>query len=380
MNTKLKKLFGNRLRSEFNDLKRTPEVISKELSIDISLINDILEGKSSVLQINNFLKKIEKKYPIDVYDLYLIRDDCENGIKILKNKDSKNSSRIFERKLKSGIKIPYYEYRDTSMSKLGPFKPEWIRELSLVNNSDPENQSVVYNNGHFLHQMTFFIGEVNFYWIENGKKFCKEMNTGDSNYISPFYPHSFTSRNPKKDGIIIAVTFGGNVRRAQKELYWLGENRVKKFMQLAKKRYGNNKTPVITSTKNQFKNFKTYSIKELASHEKLTYFRGFEILIKKRCNCDKIFESEYHGYLFNFGSATFIFKWSLDGKKYQKNISPGDSVYIQPFISYSFCNESNENVNLIIYEVSGTLSQETQSELSLFNENDRIANEYMSWF
>ena len=41
------------------------------------------------------------------------------------------------------------------MSKLGPFKPEWIKELRNVNDSDPRNPEIAYNNGHFLHQLTF---------------------------------------------------------------------------------------------------------------------------------------------------------------------------------------------------------------------------------
>jgi methylphosphonate synthase len=39
----------------------------------------------------------------------------------------------------------------------------------------------------------------------------------------PFYPHSFASRDPKQTALILAVTFGGDVRRAQKELYALGQ-------------------------------------------------------------------------------------------------------------------------------------------------------------
>ena len=64
-----------------------------------------------------------------------------------------------------------------------------------------------YNKGHILHQFTFFIGDVNFYWKDSLGFQCKQMKTGDSNYIPPFVPHSFTSRNIKKPGLIIAVTF-----------------------------------------------------------------------------------------------------------------------------------------------------------------------------
>ena len=93
------------------------------------------------------------------------------------------------------------------MQKNVPIYPEWIKPLVVVNNNKPQNNLVCYNKGHILHQFTFFIGEVNFYWKDNFGYHCKEMNTGDSNYIPPFIPHSFTSRNKKELGLIIAVTF-----------------------------------------------------------------------------------------------------------------------------------------------------------------------------
>ena len=84
---------------------------------------------------------------------------------------------------------PYYLYKDTIMSKLSPFRPELITELTIVKDNKPENRLVKFNNGHFLHQFTYFIGPVNFYYIKNNKKIVAKMNTGDSMYISPYVPH-----------------------------------------------------------------------------------------------------------------------------------------------------------------------------------------------
>ena len=223
------KLVGARIRSELNDLKRTSDAVGTELGIDVDKINQILDGNCSFEEVNLLISKMGEIYPIDVSDLYIPHNDCLHGIKIMRAYESNVSSRIFDRKDRNGSRTPYYEYRDTAMSRLGPFKPEWIRELRVVNDSDPENPDIAYNNGHFLHQMTFSIGPVNFYWTNiNGKKFSVEMNTGDSNYITPFYSHSFASRNPNEDAVIIAVTFGGDVRRAQKELYSLGGDQIEK--------------------------------------------------------------------------------------------------------------------------------------------------------
>ena len=104
----------------------------------------------------------------------------------------------------------------------GPFRPEWIKELRVVEDNDAYNPDVQYNNGHLMMQTTFFIGPVNFYYELRGKKYCFEANTGDSNFISPFVKHSFTSRDPNEDAIIIAVTYGGGVRKALPDFARMG--------------------------------------------------------------------------------------------------------------------------------------------------------------
>ena len=217
------KNLGKRILSEANDLKRTIGSLAEDLGMEKALVKKIVKGESTLEDSYDMIKRMGSIYPIDVSDLYLIKDDCDRGIKIMTAEDSISSSRIFDRMDKKNIRTPYYEYRDTAMSKLGPFKPEWIKQLRVVSDSDPTNPDVIYNNGHFMHQTTLFVGPVNFYWEVDGQKFCSEMNTGDSNYITPYWPHSFTNRNPEQEAYILAITFGGDVRRAQKELYVLGE-------------------------------------------------------------------------------------------------------------------------------------------------------------
>ena len=217
------KSIGSRILSEANDLKRTVSALANDIDVDKKLMQKIIDGECELKDTYEVLRKMGAVYPIDISDLYLIEDDCKNAVKIMKANESSSTSRIFNRINKNKKYTPYYEYRDTAMSILGPFKPEWIKELRNVVNNDPYNPDVAYNNGHFMHQTTLFVGPVNFYWEVNGQKFCREMNTGDSNYITPYWPHSFTNREPKKEAYILAITFGGDVRRAQKELYALGD-------------------------------------------------------------------------------------------------------------------------------------------------------------
>ena len=215
------KIQGKRILSELNDLKRTTEAAASELGFTEEFTLGVIEGTKTEREIMDFIWAMGERYPIDPYDLIIPKNDTQMGVKIMRRKESELSKRIFNRKNKDGEKTPYYEYRDTAMSRTAPFKPEWIKELRVVSDNNPENPDVAYNNGHFMHQMTFFLGPANFYYDIYGKKFCQEMNTGDSNYITPFFPHSFTSRSKDEEALIIAVTFGGEVRRAQKEIYSL---------------------------------------------------------------------------------------------------------------------------------------------------------------
>jgi len=229
MNKNYLKQIGSRILSEANDLKRTIDALAKEIGLDRDYLVKVIEGNASFEDARKVIGLMGEKYPIDSSDLYLIDDDCKNGVIHFSSQKSKESSRIFNRLDSNGNKTPYYEYRDTAMSKISPFKPEWIKEIRVVNDSNPKNPDVAYNNGHFMHQITFFVGPVNFYYIKNGKSYCEEMNTGDSNYITPFTPHSFTSRNKDKVAYIVAITFGGDVRRAQKEIYSLGLDKIQNY-------------------------------------------------------------------------------------------------------------------------------------------------------
>ena len=219
----LVKAMGARIKSELNDLKRTPESCAQELGMPLEQLQRILDGSATASETLAFVDTLGDHYPIDKSDLLLLADDCVDGARIMRSAESKASARIFDRADRTGARTPYYEYRDTAMSRLGPFKPEWIKEERVVDDVSADNPDVVYNNGHLMHQITFFIGPVNFYYKSGDRSHCVEMTTGDSNYIMPFFPHSFASRDPDQTALIIAVTFGGDVRRAQKELYALGE-------------------------------------------------------------------------------------------------------------------------------------------------------------
>jgi hypothetical protein len=218
MQPRLNNKIGARILSEANDLKRTPHALALELGYNLDYVLNVLAGNESTDNTIIFAKKMAQIYPVKLNDLLIDLDDSSSGVTIFRSAPSKSSSRIFERENSQGIKLPYYEYRDTAMSRLSPFRPEWITPLVTVNDNSPDNQAVVYNRGHLLHQTTFFVGQVNFYWQINGKSYVKEMNTGDSNIITPFYPHSFASRDANNLGLIIACTYAGSFKKSLNEL------------------------------------------------------------------------------------------------------------------------------------------------------------------
>ncbi|WP_165485584.1 hypothetical protein [Protofrankia symbiont of Coriaria ruscifolia] len=215
-------LVGARILSEANDLKRDSHALATELRLDHATIDQVIAGRATPEIVDEVICRMGEVYPIDETDLRILPDDCDSGIKIMRAEESRATSRVFRRPDRNGNLEPYYEYRDTAFSRLSPFRPEWIRELRVVSDCNPDNPDVAFNHGHFLHQYSMYVGPVNHYWEVDGQRYAIEMTTGDSSYTTPFRPHTFTSRSATERALILAVTFGGNVRRAQRELYALG--------------------------------------------------------------------------------------------------------------------------------------------------------------
>jgi choline kinase/transcriptional regulator with XRE-family HTH domain len=195
---------GENFRAILNDLKRRPEDAAAELGVPLAEIEGIIGGRTSLPP--SLVEKAIATWPVSPRDFYLLEDDAPSGVRIHRAADSERSSRVMSR-----AGADYYEYRDTAMSSLAQFRPEWIKELCIVDDNDPDNPAVQWNNGHFLHQFTYFVGPVNFYYRgPDGTKRVAVMQTGDSMYISPFVPHSFASRRNEQGelGVILALTYG----------------------------------------------------------------------------------------------------------------------------------------------------------------------------
>jgi len=442
------KSIGTRILCELNDLKRTPETAAKELGLSIDKLKLILNGCASEKDSYDLIRKMGQVYPIDHLHLHLLKDDTINGVKFVSSEYSKESKRVYNRSNKDGRPTEYYEYRDTAMSKLSLFKPEWISVLREVEDSNPNNPDVIMNNGHFMHQVTLFIGPVNFYYEdESGTRYCCEMNTGDSNYITPFVKHSFASRNEDEFTCILAVTFGADVCRAQRELYALGHSTLESYII-------NDYDPRHLIKQFMYNNFFTIDIldslvndvdiKEVfSSNRELSYREIREIanvlgvsisdIMKTSCSKEEqcvikyikdIVPSKYsnkqqelydiytlartpmvpsmtnsiirvltndhdmenhlqkslHSYIINFGSAPVELMWEHNDKQFTKIINKFDSVYLKPFIKFSFANKQTKSGKLMIVGIPSSINTQTQKELSAMIKPNRVINELETWY
>src|SRR3989338_6329310 len=347
---------GRNLRGLLNDLKRDVPTAAKELGISEQELNSYIAGEMIIPLL--LINKAVEIWPLNIRDFFILEDDTSNGMLFFSKEKSESSSRILKRGGQD-----YYEYRDTAMSKGSTFRPEWIKELVIVENNDPFSKKIFWNKGHFLHQFTYFVGPVNFYYEVNGKKYCVPMNTGDSMYITPYVPHTFTTRKNEKGefGFILAVTFGGKIfGDAQQELSLLGHDLSKDFLI----DYSNNPTgniikkfreqmdkialtlkipsreliplqledPVIIVLYNNARKWQnnSYTFVELSSPIKLPYLKAFEVNINtnQKSYFIKVIS---HQYLYNV-SAENILLYFIDTSNTFKEVllRPNDSVYLKP--------------------------------------------------
>jgi len=445
------KSIGARVLCELNDLKRTIETAAQELGYQLDNLKNILKGNCTEKEILDLINKMGQTYPIDHLQLCLLKDDTINGIRFFDSKQSKESSRIYKRPNRSGQLTNYYDYRDTAMSKLSLFKPEWIQVLREVDDSDPHNADVIMNNGHFMHQVTMFIGPVNFYYEDSsGKRHCCEMNTGDSNYITPFMKHSFTSRDKSSFTCILAVTFGADVSRAQRELYAIGTSAIENLnigvhgasRKLIQQHMDNNfftddildsmidlpdfninsllnSSRIITDTEYEtiasvlgvdvyqlkapnnkkedeciikyiknltphsfcVNNKKRYEVYTLAKSLKIPALTSSIIKVtNNQHDLSHSFKKSLHTYVINYSDTPAEIKWKTKNGTFTKTINKYDSVYLKPFIGFSFKNMTNKNSSLFVVGIPTSINTQTQKELSSLMQPKRVINDIGTWY
>src|SRR5690606_34460652 len=120
---------GSRILSEANDLKRTPEALAVELNVSPETVREVIEGRAERETAVSIVRRMAEIYPISLADIWVEPDDTDDGVRLMRASQSQSTARVFERVDGRGNLSPYYEYRDTAMSRTASFKPEWIRPI-----------------------------------------------------------------------------------------------------------------------------------------------------------------------------------------------------------------------------------------------------------
>ena len=356
-----------RLRQIINDLKRRPEDASKDLQIKLPLFNKYLKGKIKIDE--TFVRKATKVWPVKIDDFINYNFYKNSPYKIMRAKESEKTKRIMQR---GGF--DYYEYRDTVMHRDAPFRPEWIRELVYVKSNSPHEKKLMWNRGHLLHQLTYFVGKVNFYYIDkNNKKRTAIMNTGDSMYIAPYVPHTFASREINCEGHIIAITFSDKIStNIQNEVAKLNKKKIKEI--IFKKKYINHSKVTIK----KFSSFKKTNSKtpiktyELAKNKIISTTRFIQVDVIKNNNLN--FLNNFHQYIYILSN-----KAKLKIEKKLVNLRKGDTIYLKPFINYKV---PSKKTKILIAQVQSAFNKETLEQLYHIGAKNfgRLIKDNEQWF
>ena len=443
MTVDYKKKLGSLIQNTLTDIKRTPECVSKELNINIDTLHNAIRGNVNIYILDHIIDMIYYTYPIAYKDIYLEVDDTNKGVVYYSKNKSLASKRITKRKNKKNIETNYYEYRDTALSRHSPIKPEWIKMLRSVDNVSPYNKDVAFNKGHLLTQCTFFIGNVNFYYEINNVKYCAQMKTGDSNFITPYVPHSFTKNiNDTEESLIIAVTFSNRVRTNMNDLLFTDiheinniagniQNKQELFLKILFRQMElKNISKDILGKKLLLSNISESDIQllfekgicsntmynniinilNILPHELKTYeFNNNDKVNIVKNQTDWIFYTNnlYYKPLANskffsdfsgsnnkiiaktkvlkssYHQYIYVYKNTLTIQWNNTNqiIQNGESIYIKPFTEY-ILNIIDEECLFICVKLCGELTSEYLNEFAIFNVNgrNRISNETNKWW
>ena len=331
--------------SLLNGLKHTPQTIGPVLGVDPEKLERVVRGEDPLT------KEMEEKLimvtGINQRDFYLpefqhffpVIDDTDDGVVIFRREDMEKSQRTISRGPEN---IPYYIYGDTAMSNLSTFRPEWIKQLYV---NDGENTDSLpdwaFNKGHLEHQVTYFIGPVNFHWKDKeGKKYVCQMNTGDTNYIVPFVPHSFTTR-VKGEGLILAVTYGGAVADSEFRSN-LSVLDLEEYLRNVSERLPILSPEAVKEIKN---GVAINSISPCCQRDtkirELAVSGGRYIGVRR----ENVFSDRW-GY--NIGGSSIILRWGL---KNEGLLGSGDSFFIRPETPHVFVGTTAGQGKLLVVDI-----------------------------
>ncbi len=386
---------GPIIRALLNGVKHTADSFAKIHGLDAGYLEEVMQGKQPPTK--KVIEAIDRHSPLRLRDLYdpayrnkvQVRDDTTDGVIVMSAEQRKATERVFERG-PSGAKVPYYRYADTAMSTTSLFRPEWIEELYVhegIGNLHPWG----FNKGHFEHQMTYFIGTVSFHWIDNnGHQYVRQMKTGDTNYITPFVPHSFTTREDG-NGLILAVTYGGAIATDEFQSR-IKSMSIEEYMEFIKR-----DMPVLGQlATDEHKGVIVQRYEKAAQIKKSPYLirlliegvpyqehtSALEYIVnngKDTKSLDIRVDADRWGY--NIGNAPVLLVW----QKHEAELEPGSSFLIQPNVAHAFRVVNSEQGRLVVMQTKPSAGKPLE-ELALIGRYAgdrglrRVHTETTQWF
>ncbi len=376
---------GAKLLSLLNGVKQTVPAFAKLYGLNVDELAAVTRGEIGPTAAVR--AAVEKHRPLRVRDLYSkelqsqfpVPDDTKDGVVICKAGQTKATERTTSRG-PEGNKVLFYTYADAAMSTTSLFRPEWISEHFVHDGLDAEGTpDWAYNHGHFENQITYFIGPVNFHWISNGKKYVRQMNTGDTNYITPFVPHTFSTRE-EGVGLILAVTYGG---AAASEAYQsdIQSRPLNEYLADVEK-----KIPAIASAvatdelggvivRHHADAVSGNPLELMSNIPSQPDTKALEYVLKGEKIEVETKRTERWGY--NVGASALTLSWG----SHTEALEPGDSFFIRPAVKHAF--EGTGTVLVMEITPDGSSALE---ELSLINRYsgtrglERVHSENTQWF
>ena len=99
---------GSLLQNQINNLKRTVKIVSDELNIEEGIVKKCIEGKLCESDAKELLFKFYEKYPISLKEIFIEKDNTNNGIVYYNSEKSKLSGRILNRPNKDNENKEFY--------------------------------------------------------------------------------------------------------------------------------------------------------------------------------------------------------------------------------------------------------------------------------
>lgn len=389
---------ANIIRSQLNRVKHTAESFARLHGLDPNYLESVMTGNQPLTP--EIVYAIENHPPLSVRELihpshkHLVKllDESIDGVIITTAKKMAETKRDIYRG-QEGRESKFYTYADPAMQRYSHILPEWIKELYVHDGVDPEDvPDWAFNKGHRERQVTIFFGSVNFHWKDkDDRKHVIQTYTGDADYITPFVPHTFTTREEGK-GLILAITDLGAIgtEEFQQKIQGITLQDYQIMVQRKLSKLADN-LPTDQLKGIVFRRYKDSSTTHQGSYVVKTLMDGIpyqpnskatEIIIKQSQEPKKLdIGSPTDKWGYNIGDAPVVLWWG----NHQQELGLGDSFSIQPNVPFALRAKDGLEGRLVMMEVNP--EEENPMDLIAMIKRyageiavNRVHSEFTQWF